>query len=226
MSASASDGRPLHLNWNYDRAEIVADGVVHVVGVLCGTVAVVSLVAVAAKVAKPVELIAVLVYGGGLLGMLTASALYNLWPLSPRKWLLRRLDHSAIFLLIAGTYTPFLTQLKSGFGASLLFVGVWSASLVGMTLKLALPGRFDRLSIALYLLIGWSGVVAYEGVVASLPEATLWLLAAGGMLYTLGVVFHLWRSLRFQNAIWHALVLAAAACHYGAVLNCIVLDRA
>ena len=85
-------------------------------------------------------------------------------------------------------------------------------------LKLTLPGRFDHLSIVLYLALGWSGVAMYD-VIAALPASTLWLLGAGGLLYTFGVIFHLWEGLRFQNAIWHAFVVFAAACHYTAVLD-------
>jgi hemolysin III len=157
---------------------------------------------------------------------LTISALYNLWPVSPVKWLLRRFDHSAIYLLIAGTYTPFITQMKANVESSLLLVGVWLTSMVGIALKLKFPGRFDRLSILLYLLLSWSGVMAYESVFGTLPASTLWLLAIGGILYTIGVLFHLWEGLRFQNAIWHSFVLVAAACHYTAVLDCLVLARA
>ncbi len=94
-----------------------------------------------------------------------------------------------------------------------------------MALKLCLPGRFDRLAILLYLLIGWSGAMTYEAVFGALPGSTLGLLVAGGARYTVGVVFYVWESLRFHNAIWHAFVHVAAACHYGAVLDCMVLAR-
>jgi hemolysin III len=93
-------------------------------------------------------------------------------------------------------------------------------------LKYFLPGRFDRLSIALCLCLGGSGVFAYESVVAVLPRATLWLIAIGGGLYSIGVVFHLWERLRFQNAIWHGLALAAAGCHYAAIIGCIAVANA
>lgn len=216
-------GRPV-INWNYDRAEILADGIVHGLGIVFGVVAVTALIVLAAQTVGPVELTSVLIYGGGLLTVLIVSAIYNLWPVSPVKWVLRRFDHSAIYLLIAGTYTPFVTQMK-GVESVILLTGVWTTSVIGMTLKLLFPGRFDRLSIVLYLLIGWSGIMAYEAVFGALPDTTLWLIAAGGLLYTVGVVFHLWEGLRFQNAIWHAFVLLAAACHYGAVLDCMVLTR-
>jgi hemolysin III len=214
------------LKWNYDRKEIIADGVVHAVGIVFGIVSVAALLIMAAPAVGTWELTSILIYGMGLLTVLTVSALYNLWPVSPVKWALRRFDHSAIFLLIAGTYTPFITQMKSSAEALVLLAGVWLTSAVGIALKLRFPGRFDRLSILLYLLLSWSGVMAYESVFGALPASTLWLLATGGVLYTTGVVFHVWESLRFQNAIWHGFVLVAAACHYGAVLDCLVLARA
>src|SRR5690606_38665764 len=141
----------------------------------------------AAQTAGPWEMTSVAIYAVGLVAVLVISAAYNLWPVSPAKWLLRRLDHSAIYLLIAGTYTPFITQMRSELAAMLLLIGIWSGSLAGMLLKLCLPGRFDRLSVLLYLFIGWSGVMAYEAVFDALPASTLRFLMAGGALYTFGV---------------------------------------
>ncbi|MBJ6123801.1 PAQR family membrane homeostasis protein TrhA [Microvirga splendida] len=204
---------------------MIADGMVHAVGVTVGTISVIALLIVAAPTVGAWEFTSILVYGTGLLAVLTVSALYNLWPVSPVKWMLRRFDHSAIYLLIAGTYTPFITQMKASAESLALLAGIWLTSAVGIALKLRFPGRFDRLSIVLYLLLSWSGVMAYESVFGELAASTIWLLAIGGIIYTAGVVFHLWESLRFQNAIWHGFVLVAAACHYGAVLDCLVLAR-
>jgi len=214
------------LRWNYDKEEIIADGIVHAVGVTFGIVSFTALLVMAAPAVGAWELTSILVYGIGLLTVLTVSALYNLWPVSPVKWMLRRYDHSAIYLLIAGTYTPFITQMKASAEAMVLLAGVWLTSVIGIALKLRFPGRFDRLSILLYLFLSWSGVMAYESVFGALPASTRGLLVLGGILYTAGVAFHLWESLRFQNAIWHTFVLVAAACHYGAVLDCLVLARA
>jgi len=213
------------IRWDYDRHEILADGIVHCLGIIGGLVGVAFLLALAAPTVSSWELTSVSIYGGGLLAVFIISAVYNLWPVSPVKWLLRRFDHSAIYLLIAGTYTPFITQMRADLTAALLLAGVWASATAGMALKLCLPGRFERLAILLYLLIGWCGVIAYESVFGALSASTLWLLCAGGVLYTVGVVFHLWESLRFHNAIWHAFVLVAAACHYGAVLDYMVLTR-
>ena len=212
------NGRPFAAGRDYDRAEITFDAVVHGVGLVLGIAGAAVLIAFTLRSPAAGDLPVALVYATGLLAMLCLSAAYNLWPVSRIKWVLRRFDHSAIYLLIAATYTPFIAQMKNGLLASALLVAVWSVAAVGIVLKLTLPGRFDRLSIVLYLALSWSGVAMYE-VIAALPASTLWLLGAGGLLYTVGVIFHLWEGLRFQNAIWHAFVVLAAACHYTAVLD-------
>jgi hemolysin III len=221
-----TDKRPARLAWNYDRAEIVADGVIHAIGICFGLIGAVIIIVIAARAVESVAIEPVLIYAIGLLAMLGFSAAYNLWPISPTKWLLRRFDHSAIYLLIAGTYTPFMAQLKIGLASGVLLTGVWIAAALGMLLKLMLPGRFDGMAVVLYLVLGWSGVMFCGPVVASLPSLTFWLLATGGVLYSMGVIFHLWRRLRFQNAIWHGFVLLAAGCHYAAVLDYALLPWA
>jgi hemolysin III len=214
---SCFDGRSAGLAWNYDRTEIIADGVVHSIGVSFGFVGAISIVFAESNSAQKHELVPLLIYVAGLLAMLGLSAAYNMWPVSGAKWLLRRFDHSA---MIAGTY---LAQIKVGLTSSVLHIGIWSAAAIGVVLKLLLPGRFERLSVILYLLLGWSGVIAYDAAVSALPTSTLWLIAAGGALYSTGLIFHLWQSLRFQNAIWHAFVVLAAVCHYIAVVNSVGL---
>jgi hemolysin III len=218
-SAHAAAGA---IGWNYDRAELIADGVVHVLGVCFGLVAATVLIVLTAIYATPFEVAVVSVYVGGLLAMLVLSATYNLWPVSRAKWLLRRFDHSAIYILIAATYTPFIMQVKDSIFAVALLIGVWCVAVIGIVLKLFLPGRFDRLSVGLYLAMGWSGFMLYDAVVAALPATALGLVVAGGLLYTFGVIFHAWRRLRFQNVIWHSFVLMGAACHYTAVLDLVL----
>jgi hemolysin III len=210
------------MGWNYDRAELIADGVVHGIGVFCGLVAATVLIVLTAIYASALDIVVVSVYVAGLLAMLVLSATYNLWPVSRAKWVLRRFDHSAIYLLIAATYTPFITELKDSVFAMALLAGVWCVAIVGIVLKLVLPGRFDRISVGLYLAMGWSGMMLYDRVVNALPTLALWFVVAGGALYSFGVIFHAWRRLRFQNAIWHCFVLLGAACHYTAVLDLIM----
>src|ERR1700712_5069515 len=218
-SATAAAGV---IHWNYDRAELIADGVVHGIGVGFGLIAATVLVGLTAIYATAFEIAAVSVYVAGLLTMLVLSATYNLWPVSRAKWVLRRFDHSAIYVLIAATYTPIIMQMKDSIFAVALLVGVWCVAVVGIVLKLFLPGRFDRLSVGLYLAMGWSGFMVYDTVVSSLPTMALCFLAAGGLLYSFGVIFHAWQRLRFQNAIWHSFVLLGAACHYTAVLDLVL----
>jgi hemolysin III len=210
------------MHWNYDRAEIIADGIVHVVGICFGLIAATTLIVLTAVYASALDIVAVSIYVAGLLAMLVLSATYNLWPVSRAKWVLRRFDHSAIYLLIAATYTPMITQLKDSFFAIALLIGVWCVAIVGIVLKLTRPGRYDRLAVGLYLAMGWSGMMLYDAVVKTLPTMALTFLVAGGVLYSLGVVFHAWQRLRFQNAIWHCFVLLGAACHYTAVLDVVL----
>jgi hemolysin III len=210
------------IRWNYDRAELIADGVVHVLGVFAGLIAATILIVLTAVYAGGRDVAVVSIYIAGLMTMLVLSATYNLWPVSPRKWLLRRFDHSAIYILIAATYTPFIVQVKDNAFAIALLIGVWCVAMIGIALKLALPGRFDRLSVVLYLVMGWSGLMIYDDVVPSLSATALWFVVVGGALYSFGVIFHAWRRLRFHNAIWHSFVLLGAACHYTAVFDLVL----
>jgi len=207
--------RPAGFPWNFDRGEIIADGVIHAIGICFGLIGAVIIIVLVATHSTIVALASVLIYAVALVAMLGFSAAYNMWPVSETKSIL----HSAIYLLIAGTYTPFIAQLKNSFTSGGLLTGVWLTAGVGIVLKLVLPGRFDRVAVVLYLLLGWSGVMAYESMFATLSTFTFWLLTTGGVLYSMGIIFHAWRSLRFQNAIWHAFVLLAAVCHYMAVLE-------
>lgn len=201
----------------YSVAEYRADRIVHVVGLVAAPVAVLVLLSVALSGAGWLAALSVAVYGAGLLAMIGCSALYNLSPESPRRDWLRRLDHAAIYAMIAGTYTPFtLLWLPPRWGWAFC-LGVWAVALAGMILKLAYPYRLERLSVVLYLALGWSIVIVIDRVMASLDPAAGALLIAGGLLYSVGVVFHLWRRLPYQNAIWHGFVLLAAGCHFAAV---------
>ena len=210
------------IGWHYDRAELIADGIVHGIGVFGGVVAATVLIVLAAVFASTYEIVSVSVYAAGLLAMLIFSAAYNLWPVSRGKWLLRRLDHAAIYILIAATYTPVFAQLQDRVFAMSLLAGVWSVAAIGVVLKLFFPGRFDKVSVGLYLAMGWSGLIAYDAGMSSLPQLALWFIVAGGLLYTFGVIFHAWRRLRFQNVIWHSFVLLGEACHYTAVLDLVL----
>lgn len=203
----------------YSRGEVMADAAAHIFGLLFGLVATVALLVTASQHDHFLLILGASLYGLGLLSMLTCSAAYNLWPPSPTKELWRRFDHAAIFIMIAGTYTPLLLNRVGGEWGIGLLSFVWAVALVGATMKLAFPRRWESITIGLYLGLGWSILLTINPLIQSISMSSLYLIAAGGVIYSLGVVFHLWDRLPYQNAIWHWLVLTAAACHYVAVFN-------
>jgi hemolysin III len=215
---SYAPGMTSPFTWDYDKGETIADAVVHILGVALAIGGAAALIVIAIQGASAAQFAAVAIYLAGFLAMFSFSAAYNLWPVSPFKWWLRRFDHSAIYLLIAATYTAFMLPMHGVTPAVVLAI-IWATALAGVAIKLLWPGRLDRTSVGLYLSMGWSGVFTIGPITAALAPVTLWLIAAGGVLYSAGVVFHAWRSLRFQNAIWHGFVLTAAACHYAAVVT-------
>lgn len=201
----------------YTRNERIADGCVHAAGLLAGLVGCVALL-VGAVPSQPVHAtVSLAVYGATMLAMFGCSAAYHMLPAPTWKSALRRMDQAAIFLKIAGTYTPFASVTLGGaWGYGLLGV-VWTIALGGAAAKLSLAARWDRVSLALYLILGWASLIALAPLLGSAPAAAVALLVAGGVLYTAGVAFHLWDSLPYQNAIWHLFVLAGTACHFAAV---------
>ena len=207
----------------YAPGEGIADRYVHLTGFAAALVGAVVLIVAAAQRQSALMIFSVAVYGFGLLGMIGASALYNSTAPSRRKEWFRRLDQAAIFLLIAGTYTPFaLVRMAGMWGASIAAL-VWSVAIGGMALKLVHPRRLERFSTALYLGLGWVILVAPDPLFTDVPLKAIILLGLGGMLYSLGIVFHMWKGLPYHKAIWHGFVLAAAGCHYVAVLSGVVL---
>jgi hemolysin III len=204
----------------YTAAEQRADAAVHAIGLALGLVGCATLgMASWTRVHDLREVAALGLYAIGLMTMLACSALYNLAGHGPRKRLYRRLDHAAIFLMIAGTYTPFgLVALGGAWGTGLLAV-VWTAAVAGIAVELLDRGRHDGLSVAAYLLLGWTVLPALGPLSAALSPTGLVLLLVGGVLYSVGAAFHVWTNLPYQNAIWHGFVLAAAACHFAAVLR-------
>lgn len=210
---------PVPLFRNYSVAELWADGVVHVVGTILAIVAsIILLNTVFGQSAMGIST-ATAIYAATLVLSMGLSATYNIWPgSSPVKYFLRRFDHSAIYLLIAGTYTPFIAKT----GTWWLLATVWGTAAIGVVLKMLMPGRFDRLAIALYLALGWSGIAAYRDLEGALSSSALWLILAGGIVYSCGVIFHVFERLPFHNVIWHTFVLTAASIHFAAVCAVVV----
>ena len=202
---------------DYSHPERLTDAAVHGLGVVAALAGTVALLAAVIPSGGARAVVGAAVYAAGLLATFGASAAYNLTAAPGPKEIVRRCDHAAVFLMIAGTYTPFaLAAVGDAAGAVPLAV-MWALALAGAAGKLLLPRRFERASLLLYLGMGWIGLAALGWLVAAVSGAVVALLLAGGVLYTAGVVFHLWRSLPHHNALWHAFVLAGAGCHYAAV---------
>jgi hemolysin III len=199
----------------YSRAERFSDLVVHIAGLAAVLLAVPVLVALTvARRGDWLALVATGIYCVTLTAMIVCSALYN--TVGNHRWtgVLRRLDHSAIYAKIAGTYTPFM--LISG-GHSTLLAGLWAAAAAGIGLKIYAPDRLRGLALALCLAMGWAGILAGGGFLAQLSPPVVALVGAGGALYTLGVGFYLFDRLPFHYTIWHVLVLLASMTIYAAV---------
>lgn len=198
---------------NYTRSERVADGSMHTIGVIGSVLGAILLVMWSAPVASPGQVAAIAVYATTLIATFAASAFYHMTPWESIRPILRRIDHAAIYLKIAGTYTPMVIMIGSGLAYVVLGV-VWAMAIIGMTLKLVFwstPGRFGP---ALYLIMGWMSIVL---VWSSWSELPFGFILAGGLLYTVGVVFHAAEKMKFANAIWHGFVIAASACFFAAI---------
>jgi hemolysin III len=207
----------------YSKGELIADGTLHVIGVAASLLGVTSLALIAAGGLPPHATASVLVYGTGLVAVFVCSAAYHLVRRPALKALLRRFDHAAIYLKIAATYTPFAAVKMGGLAGMALLGAVWTIAAIGIFTRLVLPGQFVRTAYVLYLAQGWACLAALKPMIEALPATSMLLLLIGGILYTAGVAFHLWERLPYHNAIWHAFVLAASACHFAAVVNAVVL---
>ena len=205
--------------------EEIANAITHGIGLLLSIAGFVVLLVLAALRGTAWHIVACSIYGATLICLYAASTLYHV-VISPRvKRALRIFDHSAIYLLIAGTYTPFLlVSLRGPWGWSLFGV-IWGLALVGVLFKLWFVERFAILSTAVYIAMGWLVVIAAKPVITHLPlTAIIWLLA-GGLAYTGGVIFFAAKRIPYSHAIWHLFVLAGSICHYFAVLSTVIPPR-
>ncbi len=201
------------------RAEKIADGVVHGIGIALGIAATATLVTIAWGSAEPGRIVCVMIYVSCLMAMLIASALYNMLSNGEKKGVLRRLDHAAIFLMIAGTYTPFSAMVIGGTTGRTLLIVVWAGALAGATIKLLALSVLERFTVPIYLALGWVVIFAYKPLLENASNVGFWFLMAGGLLYSAGTAFYAWKSLPYQTAIWHGFVLTAAICHFVAILT-------
>ncbi len=199
-------------------AEEVAHSLTHGAGLLLGITALVLMVVFSVQRGSAIHVVACSVYGATLVLLYCASTFYHALPIGRAKRVFGIIDHAAIFLLIAGTYTPFTLVTLSGRLGWSLFGVIWGLAAAGVVLEAVTRGRARRLQLVLYLAMGWSVVFAARPLLQGLAVGGIVLLLTGGMAYTLGVVFFVWRSLPFHHVVWHSFVLAGSACHFFAVL--------
>ncbi|HCK81826.1 MAG TPA: hemolysin III family protein [Candidatus Competibacter sp.] len=203
---------------HYTLGEEVASSVIHGVGIVLGIAGLGVLTAFASLYGDAWHIVGCSVFGAALIVLYTTSTLYHSIPLPRVKAVLRTLDHSAIFLLIAGTYTPFLlVNLRGPWGWS-LFAVIWGLALSGIALRVARGRRSTLLSLGLYIGMGWAVLVAIKPLLNSVAPGGLLLLLSGGLAYTSGVAFYVWKRLPYHHAIWHGFVLAGSILHFFAIL--------
>jgi hemolysin III len=201
----------------YSIKEEIAHSVTHGIGALMSVIGLAALIEYSTRYGDAWHIVSSAIYGSTLITLYTTSTLYHSITRPDLKKVLQKLDHAAIFLLIAGTYTPFaLVNLRGGWGWSLLGI-VWSIAIAGMIMELIVKQRYKRISIGLYLGLGWLVMVAIEPMITHVAPGGMILLLIGGLFYSLGVIFYVWKTLLYHHAIWHVFVLAGSASHFFAV---------
>lgn len=200
------------------KAEEIANCITHGIGLILSICGLSVLVTLACIKGDGSHIVSCAVFGGTLVLLYGASTLYHAFKHSRANRILKTLDHSCIYLLIAGTYTPFVLVTLSGTLGWTLLAIVWGMALFGIFFKVFFVYRFQIFSTILYLIMGWLAIVAIKPLVNSLPSGGIWLIAAGGLLYSAGVIFYIWKRLPFNHSIWHLFVLGGSTCHFLAVL--------
>lgn len=202
----------------YSFVEEIWHSISHGIGLLLSVSALTMLCVFAAQSGDGAKIASALVFGIALIIMYGASTLYHSIPMPHAKTILRQFDHCAIYILIAGTYTPIcLLGIKGAWGWTLFGVA-WGIAAVGTALKILFPGRFHIVAVILYALMGWMVVIAIKPLIHNVPSLPLTFLLTGGIIYTLGIGFYVWKKLYFSHAIWHFFVLAGSIFHFFAVL--------
>jgi hemolysin III len=209
--------KPSWQNPFYTLREEIANSVTHGLGAALSAAGLVTLIVLALLYGDVYRVVGCTIFGASLLVLYLASTLYHAIQHRPAKRILRKCDHAAVYLLIAGTYTPFLLiSLRGTIGLPLLAV-VWSMASVGVLWKMFFTGRYEVLATIVYVIMGWMCVLAYRHMAAAVPPLGLTLLFAGGIVYTLGVLFYALEKIPYNHAVWHVFVLGGSACHFAAV---------
>jgi hemolysin III len=203
----------------YTPAEEIANSITHGIGMILSIIGMIILIILASLKGDAWHIVSFSIFGGCLMLLYLASTLYHSIPDPDTKRLFKIIDHSAIYLLIAGTYTPYLLLNLRGAWGWTLFGIIWTLALSGILLKSYYIGRFRKTSVMLYIAMGWLCVIVFDQLIEKLDNLSLVLLISGGIAYTSGVIFYAWKKLPFNHAIWHMFVLTGSICHYFSVLS-------
>lgn len=198
--------------------EELLNSLTHGLGVVLSIVGLISLMWLAVEAGDTKRIVGFSIFGASLVILYLTSTLYHSFHNEKVKRFFRIMDHAAIYILIAGSYTPITLIALEGWVGIALLVAVWTAAIIGVVFKLFFTGRWDRISTYLYLAMGWMAILAIDPLLDGMPSGGLWLIFTGGMFYTGGVVFYLWDKLKFNHAIWHLFVLGGSVSHFLAVL--------
>lgn len=212
MTTGAGEGH------RYTPREEIANSLTHGLGIILAIAGLGTLTAFAALYGTASHIVGCSIFGATLILLYTTSTLYHSIPIQKAKAVLRALDHSAIYLLIAGTYTPFsLVNLRGPWGWSLLGL-IWTLAILGITTRVLLGRKRTWLSVAFYIAMGWTVLIAIEPLVENVAPGGIRLLVTGGVVYTAGTIFYMWRKLPYHHAIWHVFVLLGSIFHFFAIL--------
>jgi len=206
-----------HSQNGYSPKEETSHVITHGIGILLSIVGFIFLMAKARETGDIWHIVSFIIFSFSLFALYLSSTLYHIASGIKSKLYLRKLDHSAIYLLIAGTYTPFLLTNLRGTIGWVMFIIVWAFASVGIIIKIATNIRSKWVSAIIYLVMGWLAVFIYRSMIDHLPQTSILFLIAGGLFYTLGVTFYVWEKLPYHHAIWHVFVLGGSICHYFSV---------
>ena len=211
--------KPDHSSEINTKGEVIANSITHGIGIGLSIAGLVILIIRAVNRGTPWHLASFIIFGISLLLLYSASTIYHSFSTKPWNAILQRLDHVAIYFLIAGTYTPFLlTQLRTGLSWGVLGV-IWGLSILGLILKLGFSSKFEKPTVFLYLLMGWAGLIVFIQAGNMIGKLSMIFLIIGGAFYSVGVIFYKWKKLPYNHAIWHLFVLGGSIFHYFSVLQ-------
>ncbi|MCW7554260.1 hemolysin III family protein [Endozoicomonas gorgoniicola] len=220
-----SPPKPPMLNRAYSLGEEIANSVTHGIGAMLSVAGLTLLVTYAAIQGDIWRVVSFSIYGGSMILLFLMSTLYHSFQNEKVKQVFKLLDHCAIYLLIAGTYTPFLLVTLRGTTGWILFAIIWLLAFTGIIFKLAFRHRFKKLSLLTYVAMGWLALFVGQELARSLSAGGMAWLISGGLAYTLGVIFYVWKKLPYNHAIWHLFVLAGSLCHYTTIFVYVLPDN-